>query len=233
MSDEPRPSATVAVIRDAGRLEVLLLERTRARGTWVFPGGKIDAADRPPGGTGSGEGWEETARRAAVREAREEAALALDAEALVPISRWITPELSPRRFDTLFFLTRVARDVEVRPDGGEMHSHRWWTPCDALEAHHRAEIVLAPPTFVTISWLSGHPHSDDALAALSAGEIVTFRPRICKTAAGQTCILYPGDAGYESSEPEREGARHRLWVQRDGWRYERSRGYAAARRSGV
>jgi 8-oxo-dGTP pyrophosphatase MutT (NUDIX family) len=218
MSAEPRPSATVAVIRDAGSLEVLLLERTRARGTWVFPGGKIDAGDRPLGGPG---GWEESARRAAVREAREEAALALDAGALVPISRWITPELSPRRFDTLFFLARVGRDVEVRADGGEMHSHRWWRPADALEAHHRAEIKLAPPTFVTVSWLTGHPHSEDALEALTAGELVTFRPRICKAASGQTCILYPGDSGYESSEPEREGARHRLWVLPDGWRYER------------
>ena len=44
VSDTPKPSATVVVIRDADALEVLLLERQRGN-AWVFPGGKIDAAD--------------------------------------------------------------------------------------------------------------------------------------------------------------------------------------------
>lgn len=219
MSAEPLPSATVVVVRDAGDLEVLLLERTRGRGLWVFPGGKIDAEDGPLEGPGV---WEASARRAAVREAREEAALALAADELLPISRWITPEVAPKRFDTLFFLARVGSDVEVRPDGSEMRSHRWWRPADALEAHHRDEIQLAPPTFVTVSWLLGHAHSDETLRRLGGAAPITFRPHICKAGSGQTCILYPGDAGYEAHEPQRPGARHRLWMVSDGWRYERS-----------
>jgi 8-oxo-dGTP pyrophosphatase MutT (NUDIX family) len=218
MSSEPRPSATVVVVRDADGLEVLLMERNRGRGAWVFPGGKLDAADGP---LDSG-AWEASARRAAVREAREEAALSLDAGDLVPISRWITPDLAPKRFDTLFFAACVGSDVDVRPDGGEMRSHRWWSPGDALAAHHRDEIQLAPPTFVTISWLLDHSRSRDALESLGAAELITFRPHICKTSAGQTCILYPGDAGYESFEPEREGSIHRLWMVSEGWRYERT-----------
>jgi 8-oxo-dGTP pyrophosphatase MutT (NUDIX family) len=67
VSDTPKPSATVVVIRDADALEVLLLERQRGN-AWVFPGGKLDAADGPLGAS-----WEAAARRAAVREAREEA----------------------------------------------------------------------------------------------------------------------------------------------------------------
>lgn len=214
---QPKPSATVVVVRDAGQLQVLLLERVRSPGTWVFPGGKVDPSD----GSVDGESWEPAARSAAVREAREEAALALDADALLPISRWITPDLVSKRFDTLFFAVRVEPDVVVRPDGGEMQSHRWWAPADALEAHQRDEISLAPPTFVTISWLIQHSDSHAALRALAESEPVTFRPRISKDASGQTCILYPGDAGYESHAPEAAGARHRLRVLPDGWRYER------------
>ena len=48
MSDsEPRLSSTIVVTRDGDAgLEVLLLERSGARKPWVFPGGKLDEADR-------------------------------------------------------------------------------------------------------------------------------------------------------------------------------------------
>jgi hypothetical protein len=39
--------------------------------------------------------------------------------------------------------------------------------------------------------------------------------------AGEPCILYPGDAGYEAGDPARPGPRHRLWMQKERWRYER------------
>ena len=46
MSNEPKPSATVVVIRDGAQdLEVLLLERNRDKSPWVFPGGKVGAKD--------------------------------------------------------------------------------------------------------------------------------------------------------------------------------------------
>ena len=91
MSVQPKPSGTVVVLRDGREhLEVLLLERSRSRGTWVFPGGKVEEADRSER---SGDA-QELARHAALREALEEAGLALSAPALLPISRWITPEPS-------------------------------------------------------------------------------------------------------------------------------------------
>ena len=96
MSEEPKPSGTVVVVRDRDALEVLLLQRTPREGKpgpWVFPGGKVDAADRDVGSSA-----EQDARRAAVREASEEAALELPASSLVPIARWITPAISPKRF---------------------------------------------------------------------------------------------------------------------------------------
>ena len=73
-----KPAATVMLLRDTGDgLEVFMLRRTNnavfAGGMYVFPGGKVDAAD--------GEG-DEGFRVAAVRECYEEAGvlLAVDAE---------------------------------------------------------------------------------------------------------------------------------------------------------
>ena len=216
MSDTPKPSATVVVIRDADALEVLLLERQRGN-AWVFPGGKIDAADGP-----LGESWEAAARRAAVREAREEAGLALAPEALLPISRWITPEMAPKRFDTLFFAARAEPTVAVRVDGGEIRGHRWLAPEAALAQYAAREIDLAPPTFVTVSWLVGHARAEAALATLRSAPFIVFEPRICRPeGADHACILYPGDAGYEARDPSRLGPRHRLWASTSGYRYER------------
>jgi 8-oxo-dGTP pyrophosphatase MutT (NUDIX family) len=221
MSDPtPRPSGTVVVVRDTARLEVLLLARNQ-RGDgpapWVFPGGKVEDGDR----IAAGEDPVDLARRAAVREAEEEAGLGLDARELQYISRWITPEISPKRFDTWFFLARARADQAITVDGMEIAEHRWFDPGEALAAHHADEIRLAPPTFVTVSWLTEHGDADAALHALRHVEPTVFRPQIHPGPQGAV-ILYPGDAGYDVRDPERPGARHRLWALRDGYRYERS-----------
>jgi 8-oxo-dGTP pyrophosphatase MutT (NUDIX family) len=221
MAAEPQPSATVVLLRDARDApEVLLLQRAPRRdgkpGPWVFPGGKVerDEAQRSGGDVLA------AAREAAVRETAEEAGLALVADSLLPISRWITPEVSPRRFDTWFFLGLVGGDVDVRVDGGEIVDHRWLRASDALAEHHAGRVRLAPPTFVTVTWLEPHPHAQAAQRALAAEELVTFRPRICPQEDG-ACILYPGDAGYELGDPLVAGPRHRLWSLPGGYRYER------------
>ncbi len=116
---EPRQAASVILLRDpvgavdpvnqagaaggAERLELLLVRRTpQARfmgGVWVFPGGAVDAHE--------GDG-DEAHRAAALRELREEAAIAIDdPAALVKFSRWITPEEVQIRFDTHFFLAEL------------------------------------------------------------------------------------------------------------------------------
>jgi 8-oxo-dGTP pyrophosphatase MutT (NUDIX family) len=221
VSAEPKPSATVVLIRDANcDLEILLLQRSPRRdgsaGPWVFPGGKVEERDL----TGRPDDPEGRARRAAVRETREEAGLEIRGSGLVTISRWITPEIAPRRFDTWFFLGAVGRDEVVRVDGAEMCAHRWLSPRSALDAHLGGEIRLAPPTFVTVTWLGRYSSSADALASLGGRPILTFRPKICRIPDG-ACMLYPGDAGYAEGDADRPGPRHRLWSLPTGYRYER------------
>ena len=209
------------LLRDAeAGLELLLLQRAardEKPGPWVFPGGKVEPADVEAGDPAS----RESALRAAVRETQEEAGLTLDHSRLVAISRWITPEISPQRFDTWFFLGAIDTSHEVVVCGSEMVAHRWLAPAAALEAYGRGELQLAPPTFVTVSWLLAHAGAAEALYALASAPFITFRPHVHRGAEGAV-MLYPGDAGYEANDPSREGPRHRVLVLPGGWRYERS-----------
>jgi 8-oxo-dGTP pyrophosphatase MutT (NUDIX family) len=217
VKQQPKPSGTVVVLRDRGALEVLLLQRAAREGQpgpWVFPGGKVDASDRRPGG-----GPEADARRAAVREAQEEAGLPLAADGLVPLSRWITPRISPKRFDTWFYLGAVGASRSVRVDGMEIGDHRWLAPRDALDAHQRGAIRLAPPTFVTIAWLTEFQRGEQALSTWAPRPVPLFEPRVLRGEDG-ACMLYAGDAGYEQRDSDAPGPRHRLWARPGAWRYE-------------
>lgn len=211
----------MALLREQGDLwEVLLVQRNRRLsfhgGAWVFPGGRIDAADYVPD---SREDVVAAARQAAVREASEEAGVTIPRSSLALISRWITPEFMPKRFDTWFFVA-PATDEQVRVDGGEIHSHTWIAPRRALEARDRGDLELPPPTFVTLQLLAGYARSAEALTALANDvSIPTYRPRICRTPGG-ACSLYEGDAGYAYDDADRPGPRHRLWMLDSGWRYE-------------
>ena len=213
------PAATVVLLRQGGHAcEVLLVRRSAQLsfhgGAWVFPGGRIDPADYALGG----DEVVAAARHAAVREAREEAGLALSPEALVLVSRWITPTPLPKRFDTWFF-AGLGDEAPIEVDGAEIHDHRWITPAAALAAQRAGEIELPPPTYVTITRLAEHGYAADALAAFARGPVQTFEPRLCPIEGGAV-TLYAGDAGYDDGDVERPGARHRLWILESGWRYE-------------
>ena len=109
---DPQLSATVVLLRDGSSgLEVLLLQRSAKDGgdggPWVFPGGRVEDQDCQ----GSDADPSATLMRSAIRETREEAGIELDVDSLLYISRWITPEVAARRYDTHFFATRLAPNV--------------------------------------------------------------------------------------------------------------------------
>jgi hypothetical protein len=88
--------------------------------------------------------------------------LVLRADLLTPWARWITPEASPRRFDTWFFAAALppGQTPTAAPEGhadpGESESGTWLAPAAALEAARAGEITLLPPTAVTLGELAGH-----------------------------------------------------------------------------
>jgi 8-oxo-dGTP pyrophosphatase MutT (NUDIX family) len=194
----PRQAASVIVLRDpvgaAGgerELEVLLVRRTpKARfmgGVWVFPGGAVDAHE------GAGD---DAHRAAALRELREEAALAIDdPAALVKFSRWITPEEVQIRFDTHFFLAELPAGQEPKIDGEECIDLGWFTPRAALDAHRAGELELVFPTIKHLEQLGEFPSVAELLAHARGRDVQPVQPRV--VLEGEVArILLPGEPGY-------------------------------------
>jgi 8-oxo-dGTP pyrophosphatase MutT (NUDIX family) len=222
MADVPAlPAATVVLLRDGARgLEVLYLRRNTAvdfhGGAWVFPGGRVDPEDFAPGAS---EDVLAAARRAAVREAHEEAGLVVRADALVHFAHWTTSLGAPKRFSTWFFVGRAGDDA-VRVDGGEISDARWLRPEEALAQQRAREMELPAPTFVTSLGLATFSDAKSVLAAWSSRGPEQFLPRIRPHAEGRVS-LYQHDAAYDEGDLDRPGPRHRLWMLKSGWRYER------------
>jgi 8-oxo-dGTP pyrophosphatase MutT (NUDIX family) len=210
-------AATVVPLRDGPTgLETLMLRKNSALafgGMWVFPGGRVDDADGP--------GDELTvARRAAVREAREEAGIGIDPADLVAFSHWTPPAGAPRRFLTWFFLAPLRDAVEVEIDRGEMQDHGWFSPADVIAKRDAGEYELAPPTWMTLRRLSAAAEVDAALAEAREREPERFATRVSVVEGVVTC-LWAGDAGYPRSDALEAGPRHRLLMAPGGWRYEK------------
>ncbi|MDZ7678264.1 MAG: NUDIX hydrolase [Acidimicrobiales bacterium] len=217
---ETTPAATVVLLRDEpGGPTTLMLRRNPEGafgGMWVFPGGRVEDADRTD--DDDDERW---ARQAAVREAVEECALRLEPHELVSFSHWTPPPSTGRRFATWFFVARAA-DGDVLIDGHEIHDHTWLPPAEVLARRDAGELDLAPPTYVTLHDLASATTVDDALAmASSRRPVPRYASRLVRSDEGPV-ILWPGDAGYAESDLGAAGRRHRLWMLSAGWRYERS-----------
>lgn len=75
---------------------------------------------------------------------QEDIILALDEMAY--ISRWITPEISPMRFDTHFFVAPMPAQQTGIHDGYESIESVWMTPTTALTKQRSGEIDLILPT---------------------------------------------------------------------------------------
>jgi 8-oxo-dGTP pyrophosphatase MutT (NUDIX family) len=80
--------------------------------------------------------------------------LTLAVERLHYFSHWITPELSPLRYDARFFVAEVPWNQKVFHDGDELTKHVWITPAEALERYLEKKFHMMVPTIVTLEELS-------------------------------------------------------------------------------
>jgi 8-oxo-dGTP pyrophosphatase MutT (NUDIX family) len=216
------PAATVVILRDqpAG-LEVLLLRRNTAvefaGGFWVFPGGRIDDEDHDP----ARPGIIEASRRAAVRESAEEAAQVVDPDSMRFFAHWTPPPTAPKRFATFFYACRaVGHAVDI--DGSEIHDYVWVPPAEALARHVRREIDLAPPTWVSLHYLTRATTVDDALDLLGARPPRFYETHIVRVPDGPLVAVWAEDAAYESGDLDAPGPRHRLAMVPGGWVFDDS-----------
>jgi len=217
---EPLPAATVVVVRtiDTG-FDVLMLRRNSKHafgGMWVFPGGKVDPHDVDPN-VPDDEAL--AARRAAVREAHEEAGISLHVDSLTAISHWTPPPEAPRRFTTWFFVAEAPPECAVEIDGEEIHEHMWIRPADALKRAETHAIELATPTWMTLTALTAFTTVADVLADAGRRTPLRYATRLAHAPTGPVA-MWEGDAGYEAGDLDAPGPRHRLYMGRGPWRYD-------------
>ena len=212
---EPRPSATVLLIRDRDPWEILMVHRPGgadfAPGAYVFPGGTVHSEDAS---------WPDPIRAAAVRElfgillARRGARFARDADCgrvrealaagagftealrraglepafdrLVLFERWVTPALLSRRFDARFFFARAPSGQTVHPQEGEVTDWLWIAPRRALDDD--AVTLVYATRAVLESVATGEPATRLMARARRLKRVPVIEPRLVETPSGWTVV---------------------------------------------
>ena len=192
-----RPAVSVIPLRDgAGGLEVFVQHRAAtmdfAAGAVVFPGGRVDpvdtdpvdtdpAGDDPAGSDLDLAAWRHTslaadptrlvvaAHRAGVRELAEETGHRVDLADLLAWDCWVTPAVSPKRFDVVFFVLPCGPEDELRNTTTEAVRAGWEPVADLLLSGERGEVRLMTPTRVILTELASFG---------SVADVVGRRPEI-------------------------------------------------------
>jgi len=118
--------------------------------------------------------------------------LALDA--LVPFAQIVTPRSEPRRFDTHFFIAELPAGAVARPAAAESDELVWATPAGALRGGLGGEIVLLPPTWLTLMQLEPLDSVADALAWGRGRSIDRLEPSLTEQ-AGERHLSVPTAGG--------------------------------------
>jgi 8-oxo-dGTP pyrophosphatase MutT (NUDIX family) len=205
-----------------------------AAGAWVFPGGRIDEADRA-GECDAGlvaavrETLEETGVPAGIKPVPDrETALAtqrellagealasvlqghgleLDTTALTPFARWVPKFHAVRRFDTMFFVAECSPG-EWAPNvvEGECADARWLTAREVLDRDARGDARLIFPTRRNLERLARHDSFEAIRADALAHPIEPVTPWV-EERDGERFITIPAHLGYPVTQEKLDG----LW----------------------
>jgi 8-oxo-dGTP pyrophosphatase MutT (NUDIX family) len=121
--------------------------------------------------------------------------LTLALDAVMPFAHWVTPEIEIRRFDTRFLLARLPAGQHATHDHGEMTALEWLAPAVAIARAERNEMLLPPPTWLTLQRLSRFASIDEAWAWASTTPIFRVQPGFVRNDRG-TIFTLPGTAGF-------------------------------------
>src|ERR1700744_3626433 len=115
----------------------------------------------------------------------------LDLDALTVFARWITPPLTPKRFDTWFYVVNAPDDQVAACDGRETVDAEWIPPSEALRLAAAGERKVIFPTRMNLQLLAEASSAGDAVARAAARTLVTVQPQIQQRAGGRVLGLPP------------------------------------------
>lgn len=208
----PIDAASLILMRENGGKspEYLIVQRGAdlvfAAGAYVFPGGRIDPPDRDEALSRlpSLDPGDAAARIAALRETAEETGIVVqqDPADLIRFARWLpTHEAVKRRFDTRFYLARMAERIEPVADGIETSHAFWATAADVLARCDQGDGRAIYPTRRLLERLTRFASFAEARVEAERLPDRIISPWI-EQRGGSNWLCIPDDAGYPvTAEP--------------------------------
>ena len=125
--------------------------------------------------------------------------LVLAFDQLTLFAHWITPEMVPKRFDTLFFLTKLPLEHSGHHDGTESIDSVWLTPQQVMEEHYAKQRTVMFPTRMNVTKVGRFRSLDEAIAKTRSAQVVTVLPWVEERDDGQFLCIQP-EADYDKTE---------------------------------
>jgi 8-oxo-dGTP pyrophosphatase MutT (NUDIX family) len=119
----------------------------------------------------------------------------IDLNALTVFARWITPPLTPKRFDTWFYVADAPDDQLAACDGRETVDAEWVEPREVLRLAEAGERKVIFPTRMNVQLLAEASSAQDCIDRAAARPLVTVEPQVQDREGGKVLVL-PSDAGY-------------------------------------
>ena len=123
----------------------------------------------------------------------------LDLHALTVFARWITPPVTPKRFDTWFYAAAAPADQLAACDGRETVDAEWIAPDEVLRLAAAGERRVIFPTRMNLRLLAQAASAADAIARAMGRPPVIVQPAVEDRPQGRTLVL-PLEAGYGAVE---------------------------------
>lgn len=117
----------------------------------------------------TGDSWEADrqallARELALSDLLRRRGLVLRSDLLQVWAHWVTPAFEPRRYDTAFFVARMPAGQRTRDVSGEADRVVWMSPAEAVAGADGGELLMLPPTYVTVAEMAARGGSAQVMA---------------------------------------------------------------------
>jgi 8-oxo-dGTP pyrophosphatase MutT (NUDIX family) len=123
------------------------------------------------------------------------AGAAIDLTRLTLFSRWLTPSIMPKRFDTFFYLAAAPAQQFARFDGRETVDCEWIAPSEALRLAAAGERNMVVPTRLNLQLLASSDTLAAAVDAASRRSMEVVTPRV-EVRDGKRYLVIDSNAGY-------------------------------------
>ncbi|MBI5720824.1 MAG: hypothetical protein KIT17_09200 [Rubrivivax sp.] len=129
----------------------------------------------------------------------EQLELALDL--LHPYAHWVTPEVSPKRFDTHFYIALAPEGQVAEHDGWEAVDSFWVRPLDALDDCEQRRRTIIFPTLCNLALLAQSADANAAVDAARARPVRRLQPTLGERGDGKRVPVLPPGCGYPDLSP--------------------------------